>query len=120
MGNIIIIFILIIVLLLALQSSLKHFRGQGGCCGGGDEIKSKKKHLSEPIVAKRVIFIEGMHCENCKNRVESCLNQIDGAAAKVNLKKKTATVSMSRLIADSQLRECVEHAGYTVIRIEEI
>ena len=35
MENVIIIVILIVVLFFALRSSLKHFAGHGGCCGGG-------------------------------------------------------------------------------------
>ena len=120
MGTIIVVAILIIILVLALRSSITHLTGQGGCCGGGGELKAEKKRLSGPIVARRQIVIEGMHCENCKNRVELCLNQLDGVFAKVNLKKQTATVSMNRLVADSQLRLCVENAGYTVVRIEEL
>lgn len=34
MGNIIVILIIAVIAVFALRSSLKHFKGQGGCCGG--------------------------------------------------------------------------------------
>lgn len=49
-----------------------------------------------------------MHCENCKNKVEKNINQIDGAVAKVNLRKDTAVVSMDRNISDTDLIQTVE------------
>ena len=55
--------------------------------------QDKKKKLKNIIGQKRV-QIEGMTCEHCKNRVENALNRLEGVSAKVNLKKKTAVVSM--------------------------
>lgn len=118
MGNYIIGAILLAAVFLALRSSLKHFKGQGGCCGGGSEPKPKRKKLQGPVVAEKVIHIEGMHCEKCQNRVERVLNDLDGAAARVHLKKKTAVVSMSREIGDGELKAVVEQAGYKVTGIE--
>lgn len=118
MGNYIIVAVLLLAVLLALRSSLKHFRGQGGCCGGGGESRAKRKKLSGPIVAEKAIFIEGMHCENCKNRVERQLNELEGAAARVNLRKNVAILSMSREIGDGELIAAVEKAGYRVAGIE--
>lgn len=118
MENYIIVGILLVVIVLALYSSRKHFKGEGGCCGGGGEVKTKKKKLSEPVVAVKVIHIEGMHCEHCKNRVERQINELDGAAARVDLKKKTAVVSMSREISDEELKAAVEAGDYQVTGIE--
>ena len=42
---------------------------------------------------KKVITIEGMHCDHCAQKVTSSLEQIDGIKkVKVHLKKKQATV----------------------------
>jgi len=120
MGNIIIGFILAVIVFFAIRSSMKHFRGEGGCCGGGSVPKPKKKKLSGAKVAQKRILIEGMHCENCKNSVESSLNQIDGVVAKVNLKKNVAIVSMSRMIEDEELRRAVEVVDFQVTGIESI
>lgn len=118
MGTIIIILILAVVVIFALKDSVKHFKGQGGCCGGGEDIKSEKKKLSGAKVAEKIIHIEGMHCENCKNSVERHINQIDGAVAKVNLHKKIAVVSMDRDVTDEELTKAVERADFTVTGIE--
>ena len=59
-----------------------------------------------------------MHCENCQNRVQRKLNSIDGASARINLKKKLAVVEMSREISDEELTEAVKNAGYEVEKIE--
>ncbi len=42
MGDIIIIGIIVLVVLLGLPSALKHFKGEGGCCGGGGSVKESK------------------------------------------------------------------------------
>ena len=113
MGNIIIIGILVIAAAFALSSSIKHFKGQGGCCGGGGSVKEHKK-LDAPKIGEKCILIEGMHCENCQNRVEHAINKIEGAVCNVNLKKKTATVSYSREIQEEELRNAVTRLGYEV------
>ncbi len=116
MENIIIIAILVLVLLNGIHSTLKHFKGKGGCCGGGS-TPTKRKKLKN-VIAKKTVVIEGMTCEHCKNRVESYIGKIDGAAAKVNLKKNEAVVSLEKSVDDSQLREVIEKAGYKVIEIK--
>lgn len=115
MENLIILAVIALLVILGLRSGLKHFKGEGGCCGGGSTYVSKKK--LKKVIAKKTIVIEGMTCENCKNRVERFINDMDGAAAKVNLKKKEAVVSLDREISDEQLRAVVKKAGYTVVEI---
>lgn len=78
--------------------------------------QDKKKKLKNIIGQKRV-QIECMTCEHCKNRVENALNRLEGVSAKVNLKKKTAVVSMEKEVEDMQLQKAVEQAGYKVIQI---
>lgn len=117
MENIIIIGILVILVLYGIRSSMKHFKGEGGCCGGGSTpVKKQRKKLKNVIVQKTVI-IEGMTCDHCKNRVEKSINNLDGAAAKVNLKKEMAVVSLEQDISDEKIREVIEKAGYKVIEI---
>ena len=118
MGNYIVGAMLLAAVLLALRSVLKHFRGEGGCCGGGGEPKGKRKKLRGPAAAEKVLRIEGMHCETAKNRVERLLDQMDGAAAKADLKKNIAVVSMSREISDEEWKAAVEAGGYKVTGIE--
>ncbi len=118
MGNVIVVLILAAVLVTALFSCAEHFKGKGGCCGGGGEIKEKKKKFDGRKLGEKRITIDGMHCDHCKSSVERYINQIDGAAAVVNLKKNIAVVSMSRDISDEELTCAVEKAGFKVIKIE--
>lgn len=115
MENLIIILILAVIIVLGIQSSIKHFKGQGGCCGGSSEKRPKKK--LDHVIAKRIFTVEGMTCEHCRNRVERCINEIDGAAAKVNLGKKEAVISLEKEVSDEVLREAIEKAGYQVTAI---
>ena len=116
MANTIIIVVLLAVIVLALLRTKKHFRG-GGCCGGGSSTVRSRKKLTEPKIGTKVLTVEGMHCENCQNRVEHALNRMDGVVCKVNLRKKTATVSYSREVSEAALKKAVEDVGYRVTEI---
>lgn len=84
MADFIIVGILIVLILIGIRPTVKHFKGEGGCCGGGSSVKVKRKKLKQ-VIKQRTIVIEGMTCEHCKARVESRLNELDGVSAKVNL-----------------------------------
>lgn len=118
MGTYIIIAVLAVVVIFALRESIKHLKGKGGCCGGGSEPETEKKTLEGKKIAEKIIHIEGMHCENCKNSVERQINKIEGAVCKVNLRRKTATVEMDRMIDDEDLRIAVERLDFKVTGIE--
>lgn len=45
MSTVIICIVLALIIIFAIVNSAKHFRGEGGCCGGGSDIKVKKKNL---------------------------------------------------------------------------
>ncbi len=112
----IIVAILSIIIVMTLLRGKKHFKG-GGCCGSGSNTIRDKKTLTEPIIGKKVLTVEGMHCENCEIRVENALNRLEGVLCKVSLKKKTATVSYSKDVSDELLKASVEKLGYQVTEI---
>ena len=116
MQDYIIIVVLLVILMLAIFRAKKHFKG-GGCCGSGSTTIRDKKTLTGPKIGEKVLNVEGMHCENCEIRVENALNRLDGVVCKVNLKKKTATVSYSAEVSDALLKETVERLGYEVTQI---
>ena len=122
MGTYIVLAIVLVVVIFSIKSSKQHFEGEGSCCsgGGGDSVKVKKKKLDGDIVARKIMHIEGMHCEKCRKRVENAINRIDGAVANVNLKKKIAQVSMTKEIEDGTLISAVEYEDYKVIQIERV
>ena len=63
---------------------------------------------------ERIMSIEGMMCTHCSGRVESALNALAGVTARVDLEKKTATVTAGAEVSDDALRKAVEDAGYKV------
>ena len=97
--NIILLVLVVVVVAIGLWSTVRHFRGKGGgCCGGGD-YKPRKKKLSH--VAGQKTF-----------QVEEAVNDIKGAAGKVDLKKGLLTVSYAESLDDEQVKQKVERAGY--------
>ena len=66
---------------------------------------------------ERTLTIEGMMCTHCSGRVESALNALAGVTARVDLEKKTATVTAGAEVSDDALRKAVEDAGYKVTGI---
>lgn len=115
MENIIIILIIAVLVLIGFLSTVKHFKGKGACCGGGSTYISKKK--LDHVIGKKTAIVEGMTCENCQARVTRAINDLDGLAAKVNLRKKEVVVSMAREAGDAEIRAAIEKAGYRVVEI---
>ena len=111
MTNIIIVIILLIMVAFGIRETIRHFKGEGGCCGGGTS-KPKKKKLRNKIVRTYSFKIEGMHCGNCANAVTRAINDIDGAAAKVSLNKKMAKVYCDREIDARVIEEVIRKRGY--------
>lgn len=118
MVNGIIILILVVLLCFGIKSLIKHFKGEGACCGGGSGTvktrKPKKKKLDGPVTGHYTLRIPGMHCQNCVNSVTRVINSIDGASAKVSLREKSAVVYCDRDIDKADLIRAVENAGFEV------
>lgn len=58
---------------------MRHFKGQGGCCGGGGDYRPKKKKLAKVIQVRRS-QVEGIHCQKCSDRVMEAINDIPHVA----------------------------------------
>lgn len=116
MEDFIIIAILIVAIAIGVVFTVKHFKGEGGCCGGGS-FKPKRKKLSN-VKYKRLFKVDGMHCEHCKNRVEESVNDIKGIAGRVDLKKGELTVLYAEEIEDELIISKIEKAGYSVTKID--
>lgn len=117
MSNFIIVVILIVVLYFGIRSTMKHFRGEGGCCGGST-YKAHPKKLAT-IAGKKTVSVEGMSCQHCVNRVMEAINSIDGASALVKLKKGVVIVSVEHPISNEVIKNAIENAGYKVTEIKE-
>jgi hypothetical protein len=54
---------LAVIIIVAIRSSIKHIKGEGGCCGSGvSTIKEPDKKLSGTVINMKVLKIDGMHC----------------------------------------------------------
>jgi copper chaperone CopZ len=115
----VIIAVIAVIVFFAIRSTAKHMKGQGGCCGGGEEISAAEdtKVLENPMIGQKVVHIEGMHCENCKNSVERSVNRLDGAACRVDLKHNLAEVSYDRPLDENALRFAIERLDFQVTGI---
>ena len=121
MADIIVVLLVIVLLGFALKGTIKHFKGEGPCCGGGGGSLAtavKEKTLSGPVIGTKTIRISGMHCDHCVQSVTKAIDKIEGASAKVSLKTETAVVSYDRVLDDVQLKRAVEKAGFSVVSIE--
>ena len=54
-----------------------------------------------------------MHCKHCR-RVEEAINDINGVAGKVDLRKGELTVFYAVDVDDETVKARIERAGYTV------
>lgn len=118
MGTAVILVVLVIVVIFAVKSGIQHGKGEGGCCGGGGSIKEDKKVLTGDIIATKIVTIDGMHCENCKNSIEHQINRIDGASCEVNIKKKIATIQMDKPVDNETIRRTIERLDFKVVDIK--
>lgn len=112
-GTGIVVLIIIVAIFFALKSATRHFKGQGGCCGGKDpDVRMPKKKLEGKKLGEFTLQVEGMTCKHCREKVEEAVNEIEGAVCKVNLAGKTATVAYDRQIDRAGVIEKIRAAGY--------
>ena len=104
MANAIVVIAVIIIMLFAGKGAYKHLKGEGACCGGGSKPEIPKKKLDGTKLGEKTMKITGMHCENCVASVTRAINRIDGAAAKVSLKKGEAVFPTTERYPTKSLR----------------
>lgn len=114
----VIIAIIAVIAVLGVLASVKHFKGESGCCGSGN-YKPKRKKLSS-VCCKKRFLIDGMHCKHCQARVEEVVNDIKGVSGRVDLKRNELTVSYSENVDDELIVSRIEKSGYTVTKIEAL
>ena len=67
---------------------------------------------------KKIVVVEGMHCQHCQSAVQKALAAVEGVTeAKVDLEKKTATVSMNTEVSDEALMKAVSDAGFDPVSV---
>ena len=117
-GVAIVVLVFAIVLALAVRAALRHFKGEGGCCGGGAGAPPPVADKAiGPAVARRELSLDGLHCMKCVARVKAALEALPGVAADVTLDPQRAIVRMDREVPDESLRKAVENQGFQVLSI---
>ena len=67
---------------------------------------------------KKVITIEGMMCEHCKEKVEKSLLELESVTkVRVSLKDKTVTIYSSVSIPDEDIIDTINKLDYKVTSI---
>ena len=116
-GVAIVVLVFAICLAFAVRAALRHFKGEGGCCGGAEEPPPSPDKPLGTVVARRELALDGLHCMKCVARVKTALESIPGVAADVTLEPQRAIVRMDRDIPDADLRKAVEDHGFRVVSI---
>ena len=114
MKDYIIVAVLVIIVVVAFFASIKKKKSSSSCCGSGAYVANSRK--LQTIVSKKTYQVDGMHCQNCVNRVMEAVQDLGGASASVNLKKGILTVSMEKEIDDSLIIAAVKKHGYGIRR----
>ena len=124
-GVAIVILVFAICLALAVRAAIRHFKGEGGCCGDCAGSSPAQDKQIGTVVDKVELVIDGMHCMKCVARVKAALEAIPGVAAEVSLETQAeltagyglAIVRMDREVPDDDLRKAVEAQGFRVVSI---
>ena len=106
----IIMAVLVIAVIAGIIYTVKHFRGQSSCCGGGT-YKPKRKKLNN-VKYTKTFKVEGMHCDACSIRVQETINDLRGISASVDLKKGILVVSYAEDVDDAVIISRVERVGF--------
>lgn len=68
---------------------------------------------------KKLIHIDGMGCMKCVAHVKEALEGLDGVAgADVSLESNSATITLTKDVADTAIISAIDEAGYDVTKIE--
>lgn len=120
--TILIVAVIAVLVIAGLKETIKHAKGEGACCGGGNTASDEEPTviLSGKIVTRMNVYIDGMHCMNCKNSVTRSLQKLDQVSAKVDLKKNMAYIESTRNVGDDEITFAIERLDFNVTRIEHI
>ena len=118
MDNYIIIGIIAVIIVICAVTTIRRVKSKSCCSGSGSRTLVERKNLTEPVIMRKTVRIEGMHCENCSSSVERHINRLDGAVCKVNLKKHIAEIQLSRNISDEEISNIITSLDFTVSGIE--
>lgn len=88
-----------------------------------DNSQIESQHVDQELEEndmKKIVTVNGMSCQHCQASVEKALSGVQGvASAKVDLAKKTATVTLASEVADDTLMKAVRDAGFEPVSVTE-
>lgn len=74
------------------------------------------KGVQEEFIMEKTLKVEGMMCGHCEAHVKSALEALDGVTeANVSHESGTAVVTLSKEVADDDLKAVIEAEGYKVL-----
>jgi P-type E1-E2 ATPase len=80
--------------------------------------KKRNNEKEEELKMEKVLKVEGMMCQHCVAHVTKALQAVEGVSnVTVDLKKKTAVVTLANVVNNETLVEAVVQAGYEVKKI---
>ena len=83
------------------------------------QSKNNTRIIEEAKNMTKVLKVDGMMCAHCEARVKKALEAIDGVeSALADHSKGTATVQLTKDVADEVLKKAVEDQDYEVLGIE--
>lgn len=69
---------------------------------------------------KKKVFIEGMKCDGCANKVLERFRSIDGVTdVSITLEDKSALIESQNELIDSAIHESLADVKYNVVEIKE-
>ena len=82
-------------------------------------VEPEENNQGGTEIMKKTMMIEGMMCTHCTGRVEKALSALDGVdAVEMSLEGKSATLTLSKDVADQVLTDTVTEAGYEVVSVQ--
>ncbi len=116
-ANIITVIVLIGVIAVCFKATLKHMKGEGSCCGGGESEKKVKKKKLSSVSDTKLYRVLDMKCVNCEVKVHNALNELEHINADVNYKKKEVIVKSDEAISSEVIIKTLRKEGYTAEEI---
>ena len=87
--------------------------------GLSEELSAEIRKTTEELKMTKTVKIDGMMCPHCEAHVKKALETLDGVElAEPSHTENRAVVTLSKPVADDELKAAVEGAGYTVLGIE--
>lgn len=99
----------VFVVLNALRLNL--FKGKKTTLPPEKEIS--REEIKENIILEKTVYIDGMMCGHCEERVRKSIEDITGViSVTASCAKGTAVIKSEREISDDEIGKAVENAGY--------